>query len=132
MWIPKAWRLTTWLIPSSRKFVKNGLAAERSLRRSTDRPGQRSMGRVGTTAVLVISGPIASGKSSAANAMATQVRSAGRTAAVVDLDRLYMMLDNASHMDDDSVWRLARRAAAALTDQFVADGIDTVIVEGTF
>jgi len=87
---------------------------------------------VGTTAVLVISGPIASGKSSAANAMATQVRSAGRTAAVVDLDRLYMMLDDASHMDDDSVWRLARRAAAALTDQFVADGIDTVIVEGTF
>ena len=82
--------------------------------------------------MLVISGPIASGKSSAASAVAADVRRGGRTAAVVDLDRLYMMLDDASPMDDDAVWRLARHGAAALTDQFVADGVDLVIVEGTF
>src|SRR5712691_11737875 len=84
------------------------------------------------TQLLVISGPIASGKSSTAQLVAAQARAQGRTAAVVDLDRVYMMLDDASPMNSDGVSRQARRAAAALTIQFVADGIDLVIVEGDF
>src|SRR5437899_13085372 len=81
--------------------------------------------------LLVISGPIAAGKSTVASALAT-FRKSGRSVAVVDLDRLYMMLDDPAPMSDPSHSREARRAAAALTDHFVLDGIELVILEGTF
>ena len=82
--------------------------------------------------LLVISGPIAAGKSTVASALAAALRDSGRSVAVVDLDRLYMMLDDRPPMSDPSRSREARRAAAALTDHFVLDGIELVIVEGTF
>jgi predicted kinase len=82
--------------------------------------------------LLVISGPIAAGKSTVAAALATAFRDSGRTAAVVDLDRIYMMFDNRPPMTDPRTSRQARRTAAALTDHFVLDGIELVIVEGTF
>ena len=82
--------------------------------------------------LLIISGPIASGKSTVAQLLATESRASGHTVAVVDLDRLYMMLDHRSPMDDPRTWRAARRAAAALADQFLVDGAELVIVEGTF
>jgi lactoylglutathione lyase len=78
--------------------------------------------------LLVITGPIAAGKSTVAAALATAFRDSGRTAAVVDLDRIYMMFDNRPPMTDPRTSRQARRTAAALTDHFVLDGI----VEGTF
>ena len=90
------------------------------------------MAAVSAPNLLIISGPIASGKSTVALALAANLRSCGRTVAVVDLDRLYMMLDDRSPMDDPGTWRTARRAAAALTDQFVLDAIELIIVEGTF
>ena len=49
---------------------------------------------------------------------------------MVDLDRVYMMLDDASSMSSDSVSRQARRAAAAPTEQFVAGGIQLVVEGG--
>jgi lactoylglutathione lyase len=82
--------------------------------------------------LLVISGPIAAGKSTVASALAATFRESGRAVAVVDLDRLYMMLDDRPPMSDPSHSREARRAAAALTDHFVLEGIELVIVEGTF
>jgi lactoylglutathione lyase len=82
--------------------------------------------------LLVISGPIAAGKSTVASALAATFRKSGRSVAVVDLDRLYMMLDDPAPMSDPSHSREARRAAAALTDHFVLDGIELVILEGTF
>lgn len=82
--------------------------------------------------LLVISGPIAAGKSTFASALAATFRKSGRSVAVVDLDRLYMMLDDPAPMSDPSHSREARRAAAALTDHFVLDGIELVILEGTF
>ena len=82
--------------------------------------------------LLVISGPIAAGKSTVAVALATAFRDSGRTAAVVDLDRIYMMVDDRPPMTDPRISRQARRAAASLTDHFVLDGIELVIVEGTF
>jgi lactoylglutathione lyase len=84
------------------------------------------------TRLLVISGPIAAGKSTVASALAATFRDSGRSVAVVDLDRLYMMLDDRPPMSDPSHSREARRAAAALTDHFVVEGIELVIVEGTF
>ena len=86
----------------------------------------------GRSRLLVISGPIAAGKSTVASALATAFRESGRSAAVVDLDRLYMMLDDRPPMSEPAHAREARRAAAALTDHFVLDGMELVIVEGTF
>jgi lactoylglutathione lyase len=43
-----------------------------------------------------------------------------------------MMVDDRAPMADPRISRQARRAAAALTDHFVLDGIELVIVEGTF
>jgi len=80
---------------------------------------------------LIISGPIASGKSTAAYALAAESRASGVTAAVVELDRMYVMLDDSPLMSDPRISRRARRAAA-LVDQYVLDGIDLVIAEGDF
>jgi lactoylglutathione lyase len=82
--------------------------------------------------LVVLSGPIASGKSSAAEALAVGFRATGRSAAAVDLDLLYKMIDAGQPMDNPSSWRQARRAAASLADEFVLAGVDMVIVEGTF
>jgi hypothetical protein len=86
-------------------------------------------GRERAKKVLVISGPIASGKSTVARALADRFRSS-HTAAVMDLDRVSMMLEDRPPMTDRSLSRQARRAAAALTDHFVLDGVELVIVEG--
>jgi chloramphenicol 3-O-phosphotransferase len=82
--------------------------------------------------VLIISGPIASGKSAVAQSLATESRAAGSTAAVVELDRMYMMLDDSPLMSDPEISRRARHAAAALVDQYVLDGIELIIAEGDF
>jgi adenylylsulfate kinase-like enzyme len=82
--------------------------------------------------VLIISGPIASGKSTTAYALAAESRASGATAAVVELDRVYMMLDDSPVMSDRRTARRARRAVAALVDQYVLDGIDLVTGEGDF
>ena len=86
----------------------------------------------GPSELLVINGPIAAGKSTVASALVTAFRDSGRTAAVVDLDRIYMMFDDRPPMTDPRISRQARRTAASLTDHFVLDGIELVIVEGTF
>jgi predicted enzyme related to lactoylglutathione lyase/chloramphenicol 3-O-phosphotransferase len=82
--------------------------------------------------VLIISGPIASGKSTVAQSLATESRVAGSTPAVVELDRMYMMLDDGPLMSDPRISRRARRAAAALVDHYVLDGLDLIIAEGDF
>jgi hypothetical protein len=82
--------------------------------------------------VLIISGPIASGKSTVAHALAAESRAVGPTAAVVDLDRMYVLLDDSPLMSDPRISARARRAAAALVDQYALDGIDLIIVEGDF
>jgi uridine kinase len=50
--------------------------------------------------LLVISGPIASGKSTAAQLLARRSRGSGRPATAVDLDCLYLMLEDTSPMAD--------------------------------
>jgi len=82
--------------------------------------------------LLVISGPIASGKSTVAGLLAAELRTDGHRPVVIDLDRVYMMLDDTSPMDDANTWREARRGAAELTNQVIQDGLELVILEGTF
>lgn len=81
--------------------------------------------------LIVLSGPIAAGKSTVAQALGRRLRQDGRPTAVVDLDELYLMM-SAKPMGDPQVWRRARRAATALTDCFFASGIEVVVVEGAF
>jgi Mrp family chromosome partitioning ATPase len=82
--------------------------------------------------LVVLSGPIASGKSSAAHALAAGFRAKGRRAAAIDLDLLYKMIDHSQPMGNPTSWRQARRTAAALADEFVLAGFEMVVVEGTF
>jgi predicted enzyme related to lactoylglutathione lyase/chloramphenicol 3-O-phosphotransferase len=82
--------------------------------------------------LLIISGPIASGKSTVSQALAAEFRASRSSAAVVELDRAYMMLDDSPLMSDPHISRLTLRAAGALVDQCVLDGIHLVIVEGDF
>jgi shikimate kinase len=82
--------------------------------------------------LIVICGPIASGKSTLARAVARELEQAGTPSAAVDLDLLYAMLDHQGRAwADERKWTRARRAAAALADRFLADGI-AVVLEGDF
>jgi predicted kinase len=82
--------------------------------------------------LTVITGPIASGKSTLALAVARELEAAGVRTAVIDLDLVYEMLDpGRAAKDDQAKWSHARRLAARLTDALLAE--DTaVVVEGDF
>ena len=83
--------------------------------------------------LIVLSGPIASGKSTLARALALELGLRGRSAAAVDLDLLYEMLAHeGARKDDEQTWQRARRAAATLANALLEDGVDVVIVEGDF
>jgi len=81
--------------------------------------------------LVIINGPIASGKSTLAWELGKQFRAGGRSAAVIDLDVVYDMLDHRPKADT-AVWLLARQTAAALADQLWRLGVELVVVEGSF
>ena len=79
----------------------------------------------------MIGGPIASGKSTLAAALARTFELRGSAAATVDLDLIYEMLEHtAAPKSNAAIWSRARRMAAALVDALLEDGIDVVIAEG--
>jgi adenylylsulfate kinase-like enzyme len=83
--------------------------------------------------VIVICGPIASGKSTVARVVARLFERRGIQAAVADLDLVYEMLEHDRAAKDTlEKWSRARRAAAALTDGLLEDGVGVVVVEGDF
>jgi hypothetical protein len=82
--------------------------------------------------LLLLTGPVGGGKSTVALALAERLRMDDRRVAVIDLDLLYEMARQTPDYGDEAIWRVARRAAAALAESFWADGLDTVIVEGEF
>jgi predicted kinase len=83
--------------------------------------------------LVVITGPIASGKSTLARAVAREFGDRGMEAAAVDLDLIYEMLDpSGSPKDDEKMWRRARRASARLAEMLLAEGMRFVVVEGDF
>ena len=81
--------------------------------------------------LIVINGPIGAGKSTVARTLANDIRLRKRSAAVIDLDLLYLMMSD-KPMGDENAWRGARRAAADLTDSFDSSGVDVVILDGQF
>lgn len=83
--------------------------------------------------LVVINGPIASGKNAVSTTLAGLLEREGRRAAVIDLDELWFMLDHQTPRSHDlEHWLETRRAAALLTDEFYASGRDSVIVNGPF
>ena len=80
--------------------------------------------------LIVICGPIASGKSTTARAVARLLEQRGHKAAAIDLDLVYEMLEHGDgEKADSALWTSARRAAAALTDGLLRDNT-AVVVEG--
>ena len=83
--------------------------------------------------VIVIGGPIASGKSTLARAVARHLTERGFVAATIDLDLVYEMLDHTgAPKHDAATWSRARRIAAAFTDGLLDDGARVVVAEGDF
>jgi shikimate kinase len=83
--------------------------------------------------VVVISGPVASGKSALSRAVAAQLEEAEEMAtAVIDLDLVYETLDpGGSPKDDAGLWVEARRVAGRLTTDLLAEN-RCVVAEGDF
>lgn len=81
--------------------------------------------------VVVIGGPIASGKSSLARVLAIRLEETyGVAFAVVDLDLVYEMLDPAGRPKVDArLWSLARQVSGRLAAALLAEG-RCVVVEG--
>jgi shikimate kinase len=82
--------------------------------------------------VIVITGPIASGKSTVARELARELERTPMRVAVIDLDLLYEMLAADSPKSDPATWTLARHAAAILVNTFSEAGVGAVIAEGSF
>jgi uridine kinase len=68
--------------------------------------------------VIVVTGPIASGKSTVARELARELERTPMRVAVIDLDLLYEMLAADSPKSDPATWTLARHAAAVLVNTF--------------
>ena len=82
--------------------------------------------------VIVITGPIASGKSTISRALAGELARTHGPVAVIDLDLLHDMLEPGGSTSDDATWELARHAAATLANTFLAEGVGVVVAEGSF
>jgi predicted kinase len=84
--------------------------------------------------LIVISGPIASGKSSIARGVARELERQAVSTAVIDLDLLYHMQAHTKGEPEGEAarWQAARRAAAAVAESFLGDGVAAVVVEGSF
>ena len=82
--------------------------------------------------LVVVTGQIASGKSTVACGVARELQQDGTNAAVVDLDVIYEMLDPARDPKvNQAKWRHARQLAAQLAGVLLAEGVH-VVVEGEF
>jgi adenylylsulfate kinase-like enzyme len=82
--------------------------------------------------VIVITGPIASGKSTVAAELARVLALAGVRASVIDLDLVYDELIAKGSAPDESTWTLARHETARYVNSFLANGQAVVIAEGSF
>jgi shikimate kinase len=82
--------------------------------------------------VVVITGPIASGKSTLGRAIAAELASRGLDSAVVDLDLVYEMLDpSGGPKTDEARWMEARQLVGKIVAG-LAGRRSAVVVEGEF
>ncbi len=82
--------------------------------------------------VIVVTGPIASGKSTVAKALARELELMDVRAAVVDLDLVHDQLTTNGSGSDESTWTLARRELATVANALEEEGVAVVIADGSF
>ena len=82
--------------------------------------------------VIVITGPIASGKSTIAVELARELERRNVRVAVIDLDRVHDRLTTDERTSTVNAWARARHAAADLANTFLNDGVAVVVAEGSF
>jgi predicted kinase len=82
--------------------------------------------------VIVITGPVASGKSTIARGLARELERRHIRVAVIDLDLIFEMLATSEPDSEDAAWALARRAAAALANTFLEGGVAVVVADGSY
>lgn len=81
--------------------------------------------------LVVITGPIASGKSVVSTALADRLNFAGLSVAVVDLDDTVATMNYPSE-ELELTWERAREAHSELVGQWLSSGVDVVIAHGPF
>ena len=82
--------------------------------------------------MIVITRPIASGKSTVAREFARELERIQVRVAVIDLDLLHDKLTTGEPTSDEATWALARHAAGTLANTFLEDGVTVVVAEGSF
>lgn len=82
--------------------------------------------------VIVITGSIASGKSTLARELARELELLDVRAKVIDLDLVHDQLTASGSTSDASTWMLARRETATVANAFLGEGVAVVIAEGSF
>jgi predicted kinase len=74
--------------------------------------------------LVVVTGPIAAGKSAVGRGLARRARGA-----VIDLDLVYEVLAG-DPKSDEAVWSRARRLAGAMAAAALDEGLEVVVIEG--
>jgi len=82
--------------------------------------------------VIVVTGPIASGKSTVARELARALEADGVSTAIIDLDLVHDELIATGSTADESTWALARHRAAVAANAYSQDGVAVVVAEGSF
>jgi shikimate kinase len=82
--------------------------------------------------VVVISGPIASGKSTVARELARELELGQTRVAVIDLDVVHDVVSLNGPTSDEATWTIARHTAALQANAYLAHGVAVVIAEGSF
>jgi shikimate kinase len=81
--------------------------------------------------LVVVTGPIASGKSVVSTALANRLNAAGLSVAVADLDDTVASMVTPSE-ELERTWDRAREVHGDLVGQWLSSGVDTVIAHGPF
>src|SRR2546430_1090143 len=83
--------------------------------------------------LVVLNGPIGSGKTTVSVAVAGLIERSGHRSATIDIDEVWAMVEHQRpRKGGPAAWTLSRRGVAALADEFFDDGVDVVIVNGPF
>jgi thymidylate kinase len=80
--------------------------------------------------IVVVTGPIASGKTTLVKAIAEQLRGAGRVVATLDQDEIYELVEQRGvTAGTREAWARTHRLCVAFASALIADGVDAVVVE---
>lgn len=79
--------------------------------------------------LVILTGPIAAGKNTTADALAAHLTASGRTVVIVDVDDVAQMVADPGAANVD-LWFAAHEAHAALVGQWMRSAVDVVIAVG--